>query len=878
MTLDPDTGEVVELAEFVGPFSARARQIATNIETYEAEWRAAHPGQEPGPQLYRSWDARAWAQARPDKIVPTDGAELTDRWVTELHTLGYRDPQPTLLTAVEAVATRPGELDREQAVAVILTRLGAKRSAWNHADIRGEAERLIARHNIVTDKQVRLELAEDLTARTLAASVPLLAGDGVPEHVRAWSSRQVLAAEADIAGRLAARSSATPGVRARDAGPTRSSSRATGTRAGAAFATRTATPSTTGMRAARLTPEQAAGLDPAQVRVAATIAGQRRLVVVEGAAGAGKTTTLAAASAAIEAYGRRLVVVTPTLKAAQVAARELNHAAPTRDPGQDSASDHEPGASASAFSAAWLAVQHGYRWDEDGKWFRLPPEHVHPKSEAVLQPGDVLLVDEAGMLDQDTARALFTIADEAGARLTLVGDRYQLPAVGRGGVLDLAARWADPEAVLTLDTVRRFSDPDYAALTLSMRTGQKLPEHLRAELATIRAAGDTGNVGGDGGVAGEVFDLLAARGQIVLHETEADRTRVLAAEAAEGALVIADTREQVSDLSAATRDHHLATGAVDDGRVAITDAGERIGVGDKIATRANDYDLGVANRDTWTVTGLTGDGGLQVVSTSPQRADPKHGGRTLPSDYVRKNVELAYATTVYGAQGDTVDAGHLAMGEHTGASSAYVAMTRGRHGNTAHVVAETIDDARKLWVEAFGRDRADLGPTHAAAQAAEDVERYGIQVASPRPLDEVLADLHAVWKQQRQLHTAIRRAEQRRSLALAYGADVLLPGEASHDERLRDITAEISGYKTSLDAAKTKGRTIAREPALAALGRDGLVTERDRWVGEQKALQAAALARQQTEEAARRQRLGEPAPYSLTSGRGPERGRGGIGR
>ena len=50
------------------------------------------------------------------------------------------------------------------------------------------------------------------------------------------------------------------------------------------------------------------------------------------------------------------------------------------------------------------------------------------------------------MLDQDTARALLTIADEAGARIALVGDRHQLPAVGRGGVLDLAHRWVHPDA------------------------------------------------------------------------------------------------------------------------------------------------------------------------------------------------------------------------------------------------------------------------------------------------------------------------------------------------------------------------------------------------------------------------------------------------
>ena len=65
---------------------------------------------------------------------------------------------------------------------------------------------------------------------------------------------------------------------------------------------------------------------------------------------------------------------------------------------------------AEAFSAAWLIHQHGYRWDEDGHW--APGRGASPAPEARLRPGDLLLVDEAGMLDQDTARALLTIADE----------------------------------------------------------------------------------------------------------------------------------------------------------------------------------------------------------------------------------------------------------------------------------------------------------------------------------------------------------------------------------------------------------------------------------------------------------------------------------
>lgn len=295
------------------------------------------------------------------------------------------------------------------------------------------------------------------------------------------------------------------------------------------------------------------------------------------------------------------------------------------------------------------------------------------------------------MLDQDTARALVTIADETGARLALVGDRHQLPAVGHGGVLDLAARWASDQAHLTLETVHRFDDPDYADLTLQMRTG----EH-----------------------SGEVFDALLARGLIEIHASEVERRYALATLATEGTLVIADTREQVSDLNAAIREHQREPAETSrGGHCVVSIAGEQIGLGDRVATRHNNRDLDVANRDTWTVTALAEAGSLRVSG--------RRGERLLPSAYVHSHVELAYATTVYGAQGETVGRAHLLVGEHTGAAAAYVGMTRGRVRNVAHLVADSPEDARRQWVEVFSRDRADLGPRHAAQAAEEDVDRYG---------------------------------------------------------------------------------------------------------------------------------------------------------
>jgi exodeoxyribonuclease V alpha subunit len=91
-TLDAETGEIEQLAPHVGAFSERTSQIHRNIDRYEAEWRREQPGEEPGPRLREAWDRRAWADARPDKVVPTDGADLVARWNDELRSLGYRDP------------------------------------------------------------------------------------------------------------------------------------------------------------------------------------------------------------------------------------------------------------------------------------------------------------------------------------------------------------------------------------------------------------------------------------------------------------------------------------------------------------------------------------------------------------------------------------------------------------------------------------------------------------------------------------------------------------------------------------------------------------------------------------------------------------------
>jgi hypothetical protein len=210
--------------------------------------------------------------------------------------------------------------------------------------------------------------------------------------------------------------------------------------------------------------------------------------------------------------------------------------------------------------------------------------------------------------------------------------------------------------------------------------------------------------------------------------------------------VVVDTREQAAVLNSAIRDRLIADGLVDDRHTTSTHAGESIGAGDLIATRRNNPDLDVANRDAWTVTRVRRDG---VLTVSGDR-----GRRELPAEYVLEHVELGYASTAHGAQGGTATAAHLVIGDYTTAASAYVGMTRGRERNTAHVVAADLDDAREQWINAFARDRADLGPAHAAARAARAAAGY----TPARPLHEMLSELREAWRQQADQQHELQRA------------------------------------------------------------------------------------------------------------------------
>lgn len=638
LTLDPVTGEVTELEAFNTVMSKRGAQVEKNLVELETAWEEAHPSQEPGPVVHTRMIATAWAKDRPQKRPGTLAHE--DGWRTELADAGYN---PAKLLERQLPAHTPlgvDDLEIQTIAARALDRCAAGASTWTRHTVQEQVTRIVTEYGVrVTPIELRerVDLTTDLAVSDCLSVLP--PGAAHPEHVAHLTNLQVIAAETRLRDLLTATTEANG---------------------------RASHPDVTTLAAG-------SGLDETQAVAAAAIASTDQLVIVEGAAGAGKTTMLSAAITAAAAEGRTTRVVTPTKKAADVAARELG---------------------VPAESVAKLLHAHGWRWNADGVWARV--DAGEPPAWAKLSRRARIVVDEAGMLDQDSAIALLTIAAEAGATIALVGDRAQLPAVGRGGVLDIAATITTGSGgtVHDLDTVHRFADPAYANLTLQMRAG-----HDPTDL----------------------FDQLDAFGLIQLHATAEQAHEQIAnatASALAGGKSVAATvatNDEARDLSERVRRQRIASGAVDDTTTSTGRDGLPIGVGDVIATRNNDSTLGVANRQTWTVQHVGTDGSLTVVEAANARKHQQSA--TLPSSYVAQHVHLAYANTGYGVQGVTTRGAHTLLSESLDAGGVYVGMTRGRNANVLHIVADTLNEARELFIDALERDRADRGLQIATSDA-----------------------------------------------------------------------------------------------------------------------------------------------------------------
>jgi ATP-dependent exoDNAse (exonuclease V) alpha subunit len=356
---------------------------------------------------------------------------------------------------------------------------------------------------------------------------------------------------------------------------------------------------------------------------------QRRVGLLVGPAGAGKTRTLRAVVAAWHHHGGEVLGLTVSQSAAAVLADEAQVRAEN--------------------TAKWLYETRRGRW-------RLPD-------------GALVLVDEASMVSTPDLVEIVEQARRAGGKVLLVGDPAQLAAIHIGGAFDLLA---ERHGAARLREIRRFSEAWEGTASLQLR--RRDPAALAEYAMRSRIHGGTTTE-----IAADLFrawraDALAAQG--------GDRRSVL---------MIVSTNEQAALLSERARHALLEAGTVADGpNVKLRD--NVASVGDHIVTRRNDRRLRtsgrgwVVNGDVWTVIAVHPDGGADV------RRHGDGSTITLPDEYLAEHTHLAYATTAHRAQGMTVDACHAAITADTSHEQLYVAATRGRNGNHLWVVVDSDRD------------------------------------------------------------------------------------------------------------------------------------------------------------------------------------------
>ena len=394
------------------------------------------------------------------------------------------------------------------------------------------------------------------------------------------------------------------------------------------------------------------------VAVAQIATSGRTLDVLVGPAGTGKSTTMAGLRAAWEAeHGAGSVLgLAPSAAAAEVLAEALgieteNTAKWLHEHRQEAERLEKVAHLREALRSSGML---GPRSAPRAQLDRAIQEVVRWR----LGAGQLVIVDEASLLDTFALEELVAAARGTRSKIVLVGDPYQLSAIDAGGMF--AALVRDRGGLVPeLTDVRRFVNPWEKEASVELRAGST---------DAIDAYASHGRV-----VAGTRDEMLDALYGAWKQDIEAGKTT----------LMIAADLATVNELNARAQADRIAAGAVSGDGVTVS-GGVTAGVGDQVVTRQNDRRLStgkhwVRNGDQWRVIESDADGSL----TLQRRHGP--GMVHVPADYVREHVELAYASTAHRAQGTTVDTAHAMVAPTTTKEVLYVSATRGKEANLLYV-------------------------------------------------------------------------------------------------------------------------------------------------------------------------------------------------
>jgi conjugative relaxase-like TrwC/TraI family protein len=697
---------------------------------------------------------------RPTKDTQVPEGDLRARWTAQGAALGW--DQTTLNAATAAAAhLRPASSvagDWRQLVATeAVTAVGRSTAIWSRADLTVQVAARIPTHRDAGPAiaATLVGLVEEVTDLALAGDVcgaVVLGVDPVGGTARAsdarYASVELVATEARIIERVVSGGFHDP-------------ARVPAHAAGWFFQ------------------GPSAALSQEQRRAAVRLVASRDLVTVMTApAGAGKTTTLAAAVRVWARTNSEVVMLAPSARAAA----EL--ATATGAPGQT--------------VARWLLRQQ--HLDDEPPVSRLAAG-LRRGGFGGLGHRSVIVVDEASMLTTSDLDVLAARVERAGGSLVLVGDPGQIGAVNApGGMFEHLTHVLGPRTV-QLTELHRFTQPWEAAATLRLRDGDATVLVEYAERGRVHPEPSTADA------ADAVFDRWHT-----------------ATEQGLDALMLARSWTDVTELNARARVAATATGTVTGPVLAtITSRTPSTGghpeqrtwrAGDVLIARKNTTRIPIGDQ-----TVRNGDR-YQVIAAAPPGEDAGlvvqdlagRGTTTLPVGYLARHVEYGWAATIDGAQGATADVGIVLARSGLDREHLYVAMSRGRLANHVHTTPETnAGDAgpHRPARAPLQPPTAGTGPAPARVQAPTQSPRPG-RTGSGRGLEAagqlVLPDLDAAVAQ---LATAVTTSGRERAAHTLLDPPVAQVRETEWALRdaarpPRPVPTEHRWHKRDLDRARTR--------------------------------------------------------------------------
>ena len=493
------------------------------------------------------------------------------------------------------------------------------------------------------------------------------------------------------------------------------------------------------------------GLGDEQALAVGEVTKSRDLSVVVGYAGTGKSTMLGVARAAWEEVGYRV-----------------------------------RGAALSGIAAEGLEAGSGI---ESRTLASL--ERAWARGFDLLERGDVLVMDEAGMVGSRQMERVLSVAREAGAKVVLVGDPEQLQAIEAGGAFRAVAERVGSVEITTVRRQREGWQQDATKELATGRTGEALGRYEAAGLV---------------------------RGHETLEEARAgvvagwDEARQAAPE--DSQIMLAHRRVDVRALNEAAREIRRDAGELGEDVLVPTAQGERVFAdGERVYFLRNDRELGVKNGTLGTVRGITGSVEAGDLALSVQLDGPGGAGtgRIVPvrvADY--DALDHGYAATIHKSQGVTVDRAHVLATGSMDRHGAYVALSRHRESVAVHWGRDDVGERDGL-VRRLSRERlkdTTLDYPQVRDRDAGFAQRRGLSVPESEIVvarDRGASGSSTPQKDQKDWQAAGMALSMGRRHRVVRADPDVLDHEAGKSGEQKEAEASVAGLEGF-------GRKFAREP------------------------------------------------------------------